>query len=110
MTLRMTVSEGLAEQMGQIAEQVPSSLGIDIALSIFTLGPSVTVVTTNLFTSEAFRIVLHRWCKHVSEPTSVTLKAGRDKISLDLDECTANKMAPEISGLISKFIEVHPER
>ena len=110
MTLKMTLPEDLAMQMDQIAEEVPTSMGIDMAVSIVTLGPSVTVATTSLFTYEVFRGILNHWFKHTKGPVSITLKDGRSKVSFELDRLKANELATGISEVVTKFIQAQPDK
>jgi hypothetical protein len=109
-TLKMTLSEDLARQMDQITEEVPTSMGIDMPVSIVTLGPSVTVATTSLFTYEAFRGVLHHWFKHTRGPVSIALKDGRSRVSFELERHKANYLATEISEVVTKFIQAQPDK
>ena len=109
MTWKMTLSKDLANELGEAVEEIPTTMGTDIALAIVSaLGPSITIATTSLFSSEVFRHALHRWCKHSQDAIHISLGTPASKISIDLDEGTAPQMAQEVAEIITKFIAIHP--
>lgn len=108
--MRMTLSEDLARSMGDIVQEVPTTLGADIVLSVLSsVGPSITIVTTSVFSSGAFRAALRRWCSQGEEPLRFSGVVGRNRLSIELDERTAEQMADEVSGIVAKFIATHPD-
>ena len=110
-TRRMTLPEDLARQMDQMVQEVPTEMGIQMAISIVTLEPSVTVAVTSLFTYEAFRSVLHRWFKHTRAPVvSLTLKDGKSELSFKVERAKANNLALEMGDVVTKFIQPQPDK
>jgi hypothetical protein len=109
-SLRMTLSEDLARLMGDTVQEVPTTLGTDIVLSVLSsVGPSITIVTTSVFSSGAFRAALRRWCSQREEPVRFSGVSGRNRLSIDLDEHTAEEMADEVSRIVAKFIATPPD-
>jgi hypothetical protein len=107
--LKMKLSKGLVEELGETVEQVPTSMGVDVVVAVIgALSPSLTIVTTSLFSPDAFRQALRRWCKRTEEPVRFVGEFGRNKISIDLDNRTASEMAAEVSEIVAKFIATHP--
>lgn len=107
--MKMTLSEDLASPLGDGVEQVATSMGMDVALSIISsLGPSITVITTSLFSSENFRDTLHHWCKSSKGRIRIIGKKNGETLNLVLEERTANNMAPEIAEVVTKFIADSP--
>jgi hypothetical protein len=107
----MTLPEDLARQMDQIVQEVPTDMGIHMAISIVTLEPSVTVAATSLFTYEALRSALHRWFKHTRAPVvSITLKDGNSEMSFKLPRPKVNNLALEMGDLVTKFIQPQPDK
>lgn len=109
MALTMTLPEDLAEELGEIVERTPASMGPDIVLSVVSaLGPSVTIVTTALFSCEAFRLKLLHWCKHRrdQDPVCFIAKSPDIRVSIELDERTAGEMSEEISKFMAKLIAI----
>jgi hypothetical protein len=109
-TLKMTLSRDLVKELGEAVQQVPTHMGTDVVLTVVSaLGPSLTVVTTTLFSSETFREALHLWCKHSRKPVQVSAQVGVDSISIVLDERTAPEMATVVSAVVAKFLATHPD-
>jgi hypothetical protein len=109
MILKMTLPKDLAEELGESVEQVPTHLG-DIALSLITVNPSLTIVTTSLFSAEAFRVALHHWLRRNKERVRFSGEFGRNKLSIDCDERAAAEMADELAEVVAKFLATHPDR
>lgn len=110
MTLKMTLSRDLVKELGEAVQQVPTHMGADVVLTVVSaLGPSLTVVTTTLFSSETFRDALHLWCKHSRKPVQVSAQVGADSISIVLNERTAPEMATVVSAVVAKFLATHPD-
>jgi hypothetical protein len=109
-TLKMTLSRDLVKELGEAVQQVPTPMGTDVVLAVVSaLGPSLTVVTTSLFSPETFRAALHHWCKHSRKPVHVSAQVGADSISIILDERTAPEMATVVSAVVAKFLATHPD-
>jgi hypothetical protein len=109
-TLKMTLSRDLVKELGAAVQPVPTHMGPDVALAVVSaLGPSLTVVTTTLFSSETFREALHRWCKHSRKPFHISAQVGPDSISIDLGERAAPEMAAVVSAVVAKFLAIHPD-
>jgi hypothetical protein len=110
MILRMTLSEDLVEELGEAVEQVPTPMGADVVLAVVSaLGPSLTIVTTRLFSPETFRVALRRWCKHSQAPVQLSARIGGSSISFEFDERTGPEMATEVSRVFAKFLATHPD-
>jgi hypothetical protein len=110
MTLKMKLSRDLAEELGDAVEQVPTHMGTDAVLAVVSaLGPSLTVVTTSLFSPETFHNALHRWCKDSRKPVHVSAQVGANSISIDIDERTAPEMATVVAAVVAKFVATHPD-
>jgi hypothetical protein len=106
----MKLSEDLGRLMGEAVEEVPSTLGTDVVLSVLSaVGPSITIVTTSVFSSGAFRAALRRWCSQRDEPVRFSAVNGSNRLTIDLDEHTAKEMADEVSGIYAKFIATLPD-
>ena len=110
MTLKMTLSQDLVEELGEAVEQVPTVLGADMALAIVSaLGPSLTIVATRFFSPEAFRNALHRWCRNSSEPVHISGERRGSKFSIDLDDRTAPDMALQTAEFVTRFLTSLPD-
>ena len=110
MTLKMTLSQDLVEELGDAVEQVPTAMGADTALAIVSaLGPSLTIVTTRFFSPEAFRDALHRWCRNSSGPIHLSGERRGSRFSIDLDDRTASDLALPATEFATRFFATLPD-
>jgi hypothetical protein len=106
----MTLSQDLVEELGEAVEQVPTSMGADIVVAVVSaVGPSLTIITTSLFSPDSFRGALHRWCGHSPVPVHLAGERRGSKFSFDLDERTAPEMAAAAAEFVARFLETHPD-
>jgi hypothetical protein len=110
MTLKMTLSQDLVEELGEAVKQIPTPMGADIVVAVVSaVGPSLTIVTTRFFSPDSFRDALHRWCSHSPVPVHLSGERRGSKFSFDLDERTAPEMASQAAEFVARFLETHPD-
>lgn len=109
MTWTMTLSRDLVKELGEAVEQVPTTMGTEAVLAVVSaLGPSITIVTTRVFSPGTFRDALHRWCRRSLGPVHISGERGESKFSFVLDERTAPEMAVEAAQFVAKFLATQP--